>query len=133
MSEVYGRKYPLFVGYFVFALFQIPVATAENVQTILVCRFLSGLFGSSPLSVVGGALVDLWPPVELGIAMSIFAGANFVVSAISSLDISDTDTHFDDCRVLLPVLLWVGSSPKVHSAGGGRRTSRLLWQLYSGP
>ncbi|RKK12200.1 putative MFS-type transporter [Fusarium oxysporum f. sp. cepae] len=78
VSEVYGRKYPLFVGYFVFALFQIPVATAENVQTILVCRFLSGLFGSSPLSVVGGALVDLWPPVELGIAMSIFAGANFV-------------------------------------------------------
>ncbi|KAJ4171424.1 hypothetical protein NW754_013192 [Fusarium falciforme] len=78
MSEVYGRKYPLFVGYFVFAIFQIPVATAENVQTILVCRFLSGLFGSSPLSVVGGALVDLWPPVERGIAMSIFAGANFV-------------------------------------------------------
>ncbi|KAH7237044.1 major facilitator superfamily domain-containing protein [Fusarium redolens] len=78
MSEVYGRKYPLFVGYFVFALFQIPVATAESVQTVLVCRFLSGLFGSSPLSVVGGALVDLWPPVELGIAMSIFAGANFV-------------------------------------------------------
>ena len=79
MSEVYGRKYPLFVGYFVFALFQIPVATAENVQTVFVCRFLSGLFGSSPLSVVGGALVDLWPPVERGIAMSIFAGANFVV------------------------------------------------------
>ncbi|KAF5973963.1 major facilitator superfamily transporter [Fusarium bulbicola] len=78
MSEVYGRKYPLFVGYFVFAIFQIPVATAENVQTVLVCRFLSGLFGSSPLSVVGGALVDLWPPVELGIAMSIFAGANFI-------------------------------------------------------
>ncbi|KAH8658957.1 major facilitator superfamily domain-containing protein [Ilyonectria robusta] len=78
MSEVYGRKYPLFLGYFVFALFQIPVATAENVQTVLVCRFLSGLFGSSPLSVVGGALVDFWPPVERGIAMSIFAGANFV-------------------------------------------------------
>ncbi|CVK85012.1 related to synaptic vesicle transporter SVOP and related transporters (major facilitator superfamily) [Fusarium mangiferae] len=78
VSEVYGRKYPLFVGYFVFALFQIPVATAENVQTVFICRFLSGLFGSSPLSVVGGALVDLWPPIELGIAMSIFAGANFV-------------------------------------------------------
>ncbi|KAH6974340.1 major facilitator superfamily domain-containing protein [Ilyonectria sp. MPI-CAGE-AT-0026] len=78
VSEVYGRKYPLFLGYFVFALFQIPVATAENVQTALVCRFLSGLFGSSPLSVVGGALVDFWPPLERGIAMSIFAGANFV-------------------------------------------------------
>ncbi|KAF5643833.1 major facilitator superfamily transporter [Fusarium sp. NRRL 52700] len=78
LSEVYGRKYPLFVGYFVFAIFQIPVATAQNVQTVLVCRFLSGLFGSSPLSVVGGALVGLWPPVELGIALIIFAGANFI-------------------------------------------------------
>ncbi|KZL64739.1 MFS multidrug transporter, partial [Colletotrichum tofieldiae] len=78
LSEIYGRKYPLFIGYFAFAIFQIPVAVAKNIETVMVCRFLSGFFGSSPLSVVGGALVDMWPPVELGIAMSIFAGANFV-------------------------------------------------------
>lgn len=93
MSEVYGRKYPLFLGYFVFALFQIPVATAENVQTVLVCRFLSGLFGSSPLSVVGGALVDFWPPVERGIAMSIFAGANFVVSILASCHVNGLEAY----------------------------------------
>lgn len=79
LSEIYGRKYPLFIGYFAFAIFQIPVAVAKNIETIMVCRFLGGFFGSSPLSVVGGALVDIWPPVELGIAMSLFAGANFVV------------------------------------------------------
>lgn len=38
-SEIYGRKTPLLLGIFIFAIFQIPVAVAQNLQTILVCRF----------------------------------------------------------------------------------------------
>ncbi|KAF9637313.1 putative mfs multidrug protein [Lasiodiplodia theobromae] len=45
-SELYGRKYPLFFGFFVFAIFQIPVAVAQNLQTIMICRFFGGFFGS---------------------------------------------------------------------------------------
>ncbi|KAF5609339.1 uncharacterized protein FSUBG_4132 [Fusarium subglutinans] len=72
--EVMTLGTSLFVLGFAFG----PLIFGPMSETVLVCRFLSGLFGSSPLSVVGGALVDLWPPVELGIAMSIFAGANFI-------------------------------------------------------
>ncbi|KAH8429637.1 uncharacterized protein LDX57_007309 [Aspergillus melleus] len=52
LSELYGRKKPLFVGFFIFAIFQIPVAVAQNLQTIFVCRFFGGLFASAPLAIV---------------------------------------------------------------------------------
>lgn len=78
MSELYGRRIPLFFGYAVFAIFQIPVAVAQNVYTIMICRFLIGVFGCSPLAVVGGAMVDIWDPIQRGTAIAMFSGATFV-------------------------------------------------------
>lgn len=52
LSELYGRKKPLFVGMFIFSIFQIPVAVAQNLQTIFICRFLGGVFASAPLAIV---------------------------------------------------------------------------------
>jgi DHA1 family multidrug resistance protein-like MFS transporter len=78
ISELYGRKIPLFTGFFIFAIFNIPVAVARNLQTIFVCRFMGGLFGSAPLAVVGGALADIWDPVNRGIAIAVFSGATFI-------------------------------------------------------
>lgn len=40
MSELFGRKYPLFLPFAVFVIFNIPVAVAQNVETIMLCRFL---------------------------------------------------------------------------------------------
>ena len=77
MSELWGRKVPLFAGFIIFAIFQIPVAVAQNIETIMVCRFLQGFFGSSPPAVVGGALADFWDARERGFAMPSFAGALF--------------------------------------------------------
>ena len=51
-SEVLGRKSPMSVGMFAFAIFTIPVAVAQNPQTIFICRFLCGMFGSAPLAIV---------------------------------------------------------------------------------
>jgi DHA1 family multidrug resistance protein-like MFS transporter len=77
MSEVLGRRIPLFFGYFLFALFQIPVALAQNVVTICVGRFIGGFFAAAPLSVVGGALADLWDPIPRAYAICIFAAGGF--------------------------------------------------------
>lgn len=52
LSELYGRKMPLFIGFFIFAVFQIPVAVAQNLHTIFICRFLGGFFASAPLAIV---------------------------------------------------------------------------------
>ena len=78
LSELYGRKIPLFFGFFIFAIFQIPVAVAQNLETIMLCRFVGGVFGSSPLAIIGGTLADFWGPVERGFALGLFAGATFI-------------------------------------------------------
>ncbi|KXL47678.1 hypothetical protein M433DRAFT_70523 [Acidomyces richmondensis BFW] len=77
MSEVYGRKIPLFAGYTCFAIFQIPIAVAQNVETIMLGRFISGLTASAPLAVVGGSMADLWDPVERAYAICAFAAGAF--------------------------------------------------------
>ena len=82
LSELYGRRLPLFLGYAIFAIFQIPVAVAQNLETILVCRFLIGVFGCSPVAVVGGALADFWGPVDRAIAIAMFSAATFVGPAL---------------------------------------------------
>lgn len=78
MSELYGRRLPLFFGYAVFSIFQIPVAVAQNLQTIMICRFLMGVFGCSPLAVVGGAMADFWNPIDRAVAIAMFSAATFV-------------------------------------------------------
>lgn len=78
MSELYGRRIPLFSGYAIFAIFQIPVAVATNLQQIMIFRFLIGVFGCSPLAVVGGAMADIWDPVDRAVAIAMFSGATFL-------------------------------------------------------
>ncbi|EHY52271.1 Citrinin biosynthesis cluster MFS transporter mrr1 [Exophiala dermatitidis] len=77
-SEVFGRRVPLIAGFFAFAVFQIPVAVAQNVETIMLGRFFGGFAASSPLAVVGGALADIWGPIDRAYAVCIFAAAAFV-------------------------------------------------------
>ncbi|THY38859.1 MFS general substrate transporter [Aureobasidium pullulans] len=71
MSEVWGRTIPLWTGLFGLGLWQIPEAVASNVQTILVCRFLQGLFGSAIFAVVSGMFVDIWPPITRGVGLGL--------------------------------------------------------------
>ncbi|CAI8508909.1 unnamed protein product [Hanseniaspora opuntiae] len=43
LSELYGRRNLLIISSFGFTLFQFAVATGENLQTILICRFFAWL------------------------------------------------------------------------------------------
>ena len=53
-SELFGRK-PVFVVSMVpYTIFHIGQALAPNIQTLLVTRFLSGLFSVAPLTNCGG-------------------------------------------------------------------------------
>ncbi|KAI9675315.1 MAG: hypothetical protein M1817_001218 [Caeruleum heppii] len=78
LSELYGRMIPLFGGFAGFIIFQIPVAVAQNVHTIMLCRFFGGVFGSAPVSIAGGLLADFWNPVDRGAAVCIFAATTFL-------------------------------------------------------
>lgn len=70
MSEMLGHQMLLYMGLGGLLVFQIPVAVAENVQTILVCRFFSGVFGSAIFSVVSGMTVELYEPIPRGVALA---------------------------------------------------------------
>jgi MFS family permease len=48
LYELYGRKRPMFLGTFVFAIFHVPVAVARNLQAIFICRLLGGVLASAP-------------------------------------------------------------------------------------
>ncbi|KIW71776.1 hypothetical protein PV04_00013 [Phialophora macrospora] len=76
-SEVFGRRVPLFAGYLIFAVFQVPVAVARNVETIMLGRFFGGFAASAPLAIVGGAMADIWGPLERAYGICVFAAAAF--------------------------------------------------------
>jgi MFS transporter, DHA1 family, multidrug resistance protein len=85
LSELFGRKWPLLIAYGLFAIFQIPVATAHDLATIMICRFFGGVFASSPLGIVGGALADIWTASYRAAATAGFALAVFVGPAMGPI------------------------------------------------
>lgn len=77
MSELYGRRNPFMAGMIAFVIFQIPVGVATNLQTIFICRFFAGAFGSAPLAITAGMYVDYWDAVMRGVATNAYAAAVF--------------------------------------------------------
>ncbi|KAF7729664.1 hypothetical protein EC973_004037 [Apophysomyces ossiformis] len=77
ISETIGRKPVYVVALGVYFIFNIPCAVAKNIETLLVCRFFSGFFGSACLTIAGGTISDLFPAKERGNAIAYFAAAPF--------------------------------------------------------
>ncbi|KKY26274.1 putative mfs multidrug [Phaeomoniella chlamydospora] len=71
LSEIYGHVVPYTIAFIGLTIFQIPVALAENVRTILVCRFFGGVFGSGIFAIVSGIFVELWEPITRGVALGL--------------------------------------------------------------
>ncbi|KAJ5356262.1 major facilitator superfamily domain-containing protein [Penicillium concentricum] len=112
LSELYGRRIPLLAGFLVFSLFNIPVAVAQNLQTIMVCRFIVGFGGSSGLAIVGGALNDIFPPLDRAVAVSVFAAATFIGSflgpVIGGFVVQSIGWRWTQWITLIPsLLLWL--------------------------
>jgi MFS transporter, DHA1 family, multidrug resistance protein len=71
MSELFGHLRVFAISICGLAVFQIPIAVAENVRTILVCRFLSGVFGSGAFAVVSGMYVEVFEPIPRGVTLGL--------------------------------------------------------------
>ncbi|KAF2117270.1 benomyl/methotrexate resistance protein [Lophiotrema nucula] len=85
LSEFYGRR-PIYIGSFLFfTIWLIPCAVAQNLQTMLVARFLDGLVGSAFLSVAGGTVGDCFAKHELSFPMMVYSAAPFVGPEIGPL------------------------------------------------
>ncbi|KAJ7151245.1 MFS general substrate transporter [Mycena filopes] len=72
-SEEFGRR-PLYVLCTIgFTAMYVVQATATNIHTVIAARFLSGAFGSTGSTMVGGTVADIWEPSRRGLPMSIYA------------------------------------------------------------
>ncbi|KAL8839206.1 MAG: hypothetical protein Q9170_001855 [Blastenia crenularia] len=78
LSEFYGRKPIYVVSFTFFLIWLIPCAVAQNIQTMLVARFLDGLAGSAFLSVAGGTIGDMFNRSELQAPMMIYSASPFI-------------------------------------------------------
>ncbi|KAG0645429.1 Efflux pump atB ame [Hyphodiscus hymeniophilus] len=59
-------------------MFLIPCAAAQNVQTMLIARFLDGVAGSAFLTVAGGTVSDLFAPADIQAPMILYTIAPFL-------------------------------------------------------
>nr|POF18656.1 efflux pump bik6 [Quercus suber] len=69
MSEVYGRKWPVVLPFFLSTVFSFATATAKDIQTVLITRFFTGFFGCASITCTGGVFVDLWDASHRGHAI----------------------------------------------------------------
>ena len=56
----------------IFVLIQIPIALATNIETVLIFRFLSGVFGSPPQATGGATLSDIYLPRRRSYALGLW-------------------------------------------------------------
>ncbi|KIH94701.1 MFS transporter, DHA1 family, multidrug resistance protein [Sporothrix brasiliensis 5110] len=77
LSELKGRRLPVNISMFGFMVFSFAVATAKDLQTVLICRFFAGFFGACPLAVVAAIFSDMFDNRTRGIAITIFSIAVF--------------------------------------------------------
>ncbi|CAG8283390.1 unnamed protein product [Penicillium salamii] len=85
MSELFGRQ-SVFIGtYCGLTIFCAACIGAKNIETLLVFRFLSGAFGSSPFTNSGGVIADMFMARERGLALSAFALAPFLGPVIGPI------------------------------------------------
>lgn len=57
--------------------FLLGCALAPNFGAHITFRFLAGLFGSTPLTVAGGTIADLWNPLEKTYGFPLYAFVGF--------------------------------------------------------
>ncbi|KAF5373371.1 hypothetical protein D9757_009768 [Collybiopsis confluens] len=82
LSEEFGRR-PVFIGtFFVYTMFQIGMALAKNTASLLVFRFMGGIFAAAPLSNSGALISDIWDAKSRGKALAIFTVAPFAGPAL---------------------------------------------------
>jgi multidrug resistance protein len=85
MSEVFGRRNVFTITFCLLTAFNAGCAGSENIQTLIILRFLAGFFGSSPFGNAGGSIADMFPAAKRGIAISLFSAAPLCGPAIGPI------------------------------------------------
>ncbi|CAK5271079.1 unnamed protein product [Mycena citricolor] len=77
-SELLGRRPVYVLAMTMYTILHLGEALARNIETLLVTRFLGGLFACAPLVSSGGVLADIWSVEKRGTATSLFVASVFL-------------------------------------------------------
>lgn len=72
-TELYGRLYVYHISHLLFIVFTIGCAYAPSISTLILFRFLTGIAGSTPITIGGSSVADMFVPLERGRAMSVWS------------------------------------------------------------
>lgn len=72
MSEIYGRRPAYVVSMFLFLIFTIACAVSDSLAMLIVFRFLAGCAGSTPITLGGATIGDVFPVDNRGGAMALW-------------------------------------------------------------
>ncbi len=85
MSEHFGRQRVYAITFGLLTIFGAASIGSKNIQTLLVLRFLAGIFGSSSIVNSAGVIADMFVAKERGLAMMVYSSAPFVGPAIGPI------------------------------------------------
>ncbi|KAJ7065559.1 MFS polyamine transporter [Mycena amicta] len=77
-SELIGRRPIFLVAMSIYTILHIGQALAQNIETLLITRFLGGFFAVAPLVNAGGVIADIWSVENRGLATSLFSASVFL-------------------------------------------------------
>ncbi|KAL2866390.1 MFS transporter [Aspergillus lucknowensis] len=109
LSEFYGRRIIYIVSFSFFLIWLIPCAAAQNIETMIVCRFINGLAGSAFLSVAGGTVGDLFDRHELSAPMMIYTSSPFIGPEVGPLVAGFVNQYTSWRWTFYVLLIWTGS------------------------
>ncbi|KAJ6531380.1 major facilitator superfamily domain-containing protein [Mycena vulgaris] len=103
-----GRNPVYMATLLLFVVFQIPIVTATNMNTVLAMRFMTGLLGSPALATGGASMADIFPQNQFAYVLGIWAlGA--VAGPITGPVIGGFAAQAKGWRWPMMELLWITS------------------------
>ncbi|KAJ7461146.1 MFS polyamine transporter [Mycena latifolia] len=77
-SELVGRRPMFVIAMTTYTILHLGQALAQNIETLLITRFLGGFFAVAPLVNAGGVIADIWSVETRGLATSMFSASVFL-------------------------------------------------------
>ncbi|KAJ6623387.1 MFS general substrate transporter [Mycena sp. CBHHK59/15] len=141
MGEMYGRRLVFLITLVAYTIFQLEGCLARNnVYALLSCRFLTGIFGSSPLVNAPAQISDIWNARERGLASAIYSGMPFlgpiIGPVVGGYVVMKLDWHFNFWLMfifsVLSLLSGVVLTPETYAPVLLRRRAAKLAQRSNG-
>jgi MFS family permease len=110
LSELYGRRIIYWTTLPILLAFTAGAGAAQNIQTLLICRFLAGTGGSAAMAVGGGTIADVWDLQKDGGPMALlFVMSAFLGPSLGPLTGAYIIAEYNDWRYSMWVVLMVGA------------------------